>query len=300
MDAAGTVHHLHYAPYLDYRPLRPGEPGIDALLARPECGWISRALEQQAQAYSVASVVPEHLHEVRSRKLELIAKTEAAVKDRLTKEINYWDHRAAMLKDQELAGRVNAKLNSGLARQRADELATRLQKRTAELEQERKLSALPPVLLGGALIVPIGLLCTLPGFSGDGPPDFAQDTQRSERLAMQAVMDAERSLGYDPRDVSRENRGYDIESAIPGTGKLRFIEVKGRIQGAKTVTITKNEILTGLNKPDDYVLAIVLIDDTMAQHPVYIRSVFRKDLDFGVTSVNYDLGQLLSRGEEPS
>jgi len=44
------------------------------------------------------------------------------------------------LKDQELAGRINAKLNSGLARQRADELAGRLQKRLTELEQERKLS----------------------------------------------------------------------------------------------------------------------------------------------------------------
>ena len=68
--------------------------------------------------------------EVRRRKEELIDKTLAAVKDRLTKEINYWDHRAAQLKDQELAGKVNAKLNSGLARQRADELAARLQKRT--------------------------------------------------------------------------------------------------------------------------------------------------------------------------
>ena len=44
------------------------------------------------------------------------------------------------LKDQELAGRVNAKLNSGLARQRADELTAGLQKRLTELEQERKLS----------------------------------------------------------------------------------------------------------------------------------------------------------------
>src|SRR6266516_2833582 len=89
-----------------------------------------------------------------SAKEELIDKTKAAVQDRLTKEINYWDHRAAQLKDQELAGKVNAKLNSGLARQRADELTSRLQKRLTELEQERKLSALPPVVLGGALIVP--------------------------------------------------------------------------------------------------------------------------------------------------
>ena len=69
-------------------------------------------------------VVPEHLAEVRARKLELIAKTEAAVKDRLTKEIIYWDHRAEDLKLQEQAGQPNARLNSGEARKRADALAS--------------------------------------------------------------------------------------------------------------------------------------------------------------------------------
>ena len=47
---------------------------------------------------------------------------------------------------------------------------------------------------------------------------------------MDAVMQSETRLGYAPRDVSVENRGYDIESSIPGTGKLRFIEVKGRVK----------------------------------------------------------------------
>src|SRR5262249_32006854 len=120
-------------------------------------------------------LVPGHFDEVRQRKEELINKTLVAVKDRLTTEINYWDHRAAQLKEQELAGKVNAQLNSGLARQRADELATRLQKRLAELEQERRLSPLPPVVLGGALIVPIGLLRRLQGT--DTVPTFAVETE---------------------------------------------------------------------------------------------------------------------------
>ena len=53
----------------------------------------------------MATVVPEHLADVRRGKLALIAKTEAAVKDRLTKEITYWDHRAEQLKLQEQAGK---------------------------------------------------------------------------------------------------------------------------------------------------------------------------------------------------
>ena len=206
------------------RPPTPGRPPISTTGRRrprkprpcsgcnPPTGcaatWKSRAME-----YAAIHLVPEHLDEVRRRKEELIDKTKAAVQDRLTKEINYWDHRAAQLKDQELAGRVNAKLNSGLARQRADELTARLQKRLTELEQERKLSPLPPVVLGGALIVPAGLLRKLQGKDDHGPPTFALETERSERLAMNAVMDAERRLGYVPKDVSDQNLGYDIESA---------------------------------------------------------------------------------------
>src|SRR5205823_748995 len=111
-DPQGKVRHVNHAPYLDYRPLAPGEPNVETILTRPECQWITRDLEQKAQGYAIAHVVPAHLAEVRGHKLDLIGKTEAAVKDRLTKEITYWDHRAEDLKLQERAGKPNAKLNS--------------------------------------------------------------------------------------------------------------------------------------------------------------------------------------------
>jgi hypothetical protein len=139
LDADGNMRHVHYAPYLDYRPLAEGEPGVDAILDRPECTWINRELEQKAQGYAVAHVVPEHLAEVRNGKLALIAKTEAAVKDRLTKEITYWDHRAEQLKLQEQAGKSSSRLNSGEARKRADLLQGRLQKRLEDLKLEAQI-----------------------------------------------------------------------------------------------------------------------------------------------------------------
>jgi hypothetical protein len=78
---------------------------------------------------------------------------------------------------------------------------------------------------------------------------------------MVAIIATEQGLGHLPRDVSEENLGYDVESLIPAEGnakdKLHFIEVKGRIRGAPTVTITKNEILTAFNKPEDWMLALV-------------------------------------------
>ena len=46
-----------------------------------------------------------------------------------------------------------------------------------------------------------------------------------------------------------------IDVALPGTGPLRFIEAKGRVKGTETLTMSKNEVLTGLNKPDDFILA---------------------------------------------
>jgi superfamily II DNA or RNA helicase len=297
VDEAGGARNAGPAPYLDYRPPTEDEAHLLKGLVSPS--WVRGDLEPKAMEYAAIHIVPQHLDELRRRKEELLDKTKAAVQDRLTKEINYWDHRATQLKDQELAGKVNAKLNSGLARQRADELTARLQRRLGEVEQERKLSPLPPVVLGGAMIVPIGLLRSLRGDTNTAPPDFAIETEKSERLAMDAVMTAERKLGFSPRDVSDQNLGYDVESSIPATGLLRFIEVKGRVKGAKTVTITKNEILTGLNKPEDFILALAVIDQDRADLR-YVRRPFQIEPDFKATSVNYDLAALLARAKEPA
>jgi hypothetical protein len=153
-------------------------------------------------------------------------------------------------------------------------------------------------VIGGALVVPSGLLARLRGERTGDPDTFARETARVEALAMQAVMGAERTLGREPRDVHRENRGYDIESRI-AEGGLLFIEVKGRVAGAATVTVTKNEILTALNKPDQFVLALVSVDGEVAT-PHYLRQPFHREPDFGVTSVNYDFEELLARAEAPA
>lgn len=297
LDSEGNTRHVNYAPYLDYRPLHETEPDCDAILQRQECQWINHELDQRAQGYAIANVVPEHLTEVRNRKLELIKKTEAAVKDRLTKEITYWDHRAEELKMQEQAGKPNAKLNSGEARKRADILQGRLQKRLEELKLEAQLSPLPPVVLGGLLVVPLGLIHAMTGQTA--PVTTPVDTQASAARARSIVMAIERELGFEPTDRELEKLGYDIESRIPGTGKLRFIEVKGRVTGAPTVTVTRNEILYSLNKPDDFILAIVEFIDNDTHRTHYIRQPFTREPDFGVTSVNYDFAELLARGEAP-
>jgi hypothetical protein len=167
-----------------------------------------------------------------------------------------------------------------------------------ELEQERHLSALPPIVVGGVLVIPAGLLTKLKGdqpTTSTTPGQFARETTRIEHLAMQAILEIAHRLGFIPRDVSADKCGYDIKSRIPGTGKLRFLEVKGRIKDSEAVTVTKNEILTALNKPEDFILAVVLVESEQTT-AYYITKPFHREPDFGVTSVDYKLAELLNRG----
>ena len=298
IEPTGEVRNVGYAPYLDYRPLEEGELELVAPAIKNE-DWLKGDIEENGFRYAAENLVPEHMSEVRQRREELVAKTKGAVQERLTKEINYWDNSAYELKEQEMAGKTNARINSDKARQRANELSDRRQKRMMELDREKQLSALPPVVVGGALVVPIGLIRKLCGQMQKEPDLFSQERDRVEMMAMNEVMDIERRLGHEPSDVSIEKRGYDIESRVLGTGKLRFIEVKGRAEGADTVTISKREIITGLNKPEDFILALVMVnrDNT---HPYYVRDFFEREPGFAEVSVNYSLKDLLSRASDPS
>jgi hypothetical protein len=103
-------------------------------------------------------------------------------------------------------------------------------------------------------------------------------------------------------DVSAQKCGWDITSQAPfANGTLpeaRHIEVKGRVKGASTVTVTKNEIFESWNQGEKYHLAIVVVgeDDTI-EGPHYIPHPFKQEPEWGVASVNYDLKALLERAE---
>ena len=75
----------------------------------------------------------------------------------------------------------------------------------------------------------------------------------------------------------------------------------GRRSDANTVTVTKNEVLYSLNKPDDFILALVLFgsggDDTPRVR--YVRRPFQREPDFRAASVNYALKDLLVSAENP-
>ena len=262
--------------------------------------WLDRGVEDAGRDYAIEYAVPQHLEEVREQTERRVAQTREAVQRRLTHEIQYWDHRALELKEQELAGK-QPRMNSGRARQRADELEARLKRRLIELDQEGQLSPLPPTVLGGALVIPRGLLERLRGERTVAPNVHARETERVERIAVDAVLAAEAAFNRDAEEKPRNNPGYDILSRPRDGRPLLFIEVKGRVAGAPTFTITKNEVLYALNKGADYVLALVRVDGERAEEVRYVRQPFTgsDEVLFGVTSLNAGWDEMFERGGAP-
>ncbi|MDD9989759.1 MAG: DUF3883 domain-containing protein [Spirochaetaceae bacterium] len=103
----------------------------------------------------------------------------------------------------------------------------------------------------------------------------------------------------------RSHRPGDREAGLrhrephPRYGPSTFIEVKGRVHGADTITVTRNEVLYSMNKPEDYRLAIVEFLDDGAHRVHYLREPFRREPDFDAASVNYSFKDLLARAEPP-
>jgi superfamily II DNA or RNA helicase len=298
ITSSGELTALDGAPYLDYRPATPEELElVGSLLDAP---WLRDSIEAKAVEHAIDNMALEHLAQVRTRIQLRVDKIEQKVRERLLREMAYWDHRANELAEQEAAGK-QPRMNARAARDRANEFDARLQHRLGELARQRQLSAHRPVVAGAALVLPHVFLAGLRGELSTSIDDAAAARKHIERLAVGAVLAAEKALGRRPREMPPNNPGYDIESQ-PGWGELLFIEVKGRVAGAATVSVTKTEILTGLNKADHFILALVEVaaDDTTIVR--YIQQPFQGQEEglLGVASVSFEWDYFWNRGQEPS
>jgi Protein NO VEIN, C-terminal len=298
IDPAGNAVHAGWAPHLDLQPLEPADrEQVRDVLAAP---WLTHNLETLALQHASARLVPEHYTEIKGRRERQVDKIHAAVRERLVKEINYWSDRYLRLAEDVQAGKV-PRVQPEMARRRAEELTARLAQRERELKTMRDVVSAAPVVIGGALVIPQGLLAQRRGEAGFSTDAAAR--AHIEQVAMQAVMDQERSLGHEVIDVSAEKCGWDVTARPPRVeGRLppdRHIEVKGRAKGQDTVTVSRNEILYGLNQADKFILAIVIVDGRGFEGPYYIKNPFRQEPDFGVASINYDLADLLSTSVTP-
>ncbi len=299
IDRHGKAGHAGYAPHLDLQSIDDDDLKlVQDILGSP---WITADLEGLALNHASQHLVPEHYKEVKERRERQADKILAAVNERLVKEINHWSDRYIKLSQDVLAGK-QPRVQPEMAKRRVDEITGRLEQRKRELEAMKSVISSTPVIIGGALVIPQGLLA-----QRKGEPEFSPDAEartRIEMIAMNAVMSMERGFGYEVKDVSAEKCGWDITSRPPPNkdGSIkpdRHIEVKGRAKGQNTITVTRNEILYALNQAEKFLLAIVIVDDDKHDGPHYIRNPFKSEPDIGASSINYDLADLLSQKVPP-
>jgi hypothetical protein len=299
IDQHGNTINAGWAPHLDLLPIENADRQlIGDVLSAP---WITQNLEALALHHASEHLVPEHYQEVKVRLERQADKILGAVNERLVKEINYWSDRFIKLSEDVSAGK-QPRMQPENARRRVDELTARLSQRKSELEAMKNVVSSTPVVLGGALVIPAGLLA-----QRKGETTFCADAEARSRIewaAMNAVIAAEKAMGHEIFDVSAQKCGWDITARPPvGPDNAlrddRHIEVKGRAKGATTVTVTKNEIFSSFNQGEKFILAIVLVDGDQVDGPYYIKHPFKTEPEFGVASVNYDLQELLGRAIQP-
>lgn len=298
IDRQGQCGHAGWAPHLDLQPVTENEQAFVQDILSVE--WLKNNLDAQALEYATQRLVPEHYREVKQRRVRQAEKILSAVNERLVKEINYWSDRYIKLTEDVAAGK-QPRLQPDNAKRRVEELTARLEQRKKELKNMANVVSGTPVVIGGALIIPQGLIA-----QSKGAPALSIDSAaraRIEQIAMQAVIEKEKSLGNKTKDVSAEKCGWDITAQPPIVdGRLpdaRHIEVKGRAKGQSTITVSRNEIIYALNQAEQFLLAIVIVDGEEYEGPFYIKNPFNQEPDFGVASINYDLSDLLSRAVVP-
>ena len=302
IDKAGHTTNAGIAPHLNLRPATPEE----IALAQDELNqpWLTTNLEKTAVEFATVELAQGHVVEVKARRLPEIAKVEQEVKARLKKEINYWDSRAFELKEEERAGR-KTRLNWQNAERRAEELAERLKRRLTQLEQEKYITSQPPRVRGGMVVIPKGLLTAM-----QRPTHPMVQCQGALRRPRRAARDraARHGSGNDGGEGARQrtDRRFRAEDRLrrcvlqSKNQHLRFIEVKGRIDGADTVMVTRQEVITSLHEPEKFILAVVQVENGFAREPHYVRRPFSQEPEFGITAIQVNLNSLLQRAEKPA
>ena len=291
------------AAYLNFRPSTTSETQM--ISEKLKLDWIDDQLEEKCIGYANRFLVKDHLDRMRVHTEKIVEKIKTQVNERLTKEIIYQGNRVQQLREKEKKENKNLQTSSTKVLQNIEDLKKRLDARLKQLDNQKIIRAGQSTIIGRLLVIPAGFFAK----HGINEIDYSVDGRKEiEKAAMDAVMGQERKLNRVPEDVTSQKLPYDIISRDTN-GKLKYIEVKGKMKGKPTVTVSKGEILTYKNKPDDFILAIVLVDgDFNAEKPKYVFHAFELEpgigakgleVGFNEVSVNYDLPKLLKKSENP-
>jgi superfamily II DNA or RNA helicase len=296
ITADGDINDPGAEPYLGYEPL---DDRTRELLANIDTHWADDGVDQTARSWATVNLASPHFAEIADVTKARIERTRRAVEERLNSEIRHWDVRAHELKEQELHGK-KPRLNSGRARQRADDLEARKTRRLRELEVESDLVNHAPTVVAAALVIPQGLVDRL---AGGMPSEMDQEVAReTDRRAVAAVIATERALGRVPVEQAHNNPGFDILSEDPRTGVVYQIEVKGHRPDTPEIKVRGPQVRQAKQNPERFRLAVVRVPHEPIGRPAvsyFIRPFDTYELHFAQAYVPLNIADLMPYAVEP-
>ena len=246
-DLDGTVTVRQSTLLLDLIPAPSGT-------TLPDAAETDRAVIEQ---FLVRDALQPFLKEVAAQRAKEIETVERHLEISLKELIHRQSLKYATLYEQQQSGDNTPLLAANLkqAEDRLDELNGRLERRQAELQQERNCTISDIQRHGCAWVLPH------PDRAAPEVANLVRDDE-IERIAVQTVTAFENARGWVVESVEKDNRGFDLISRRPHPEdpmtalEVRFIEVKGR-SGVGEVGLTANEYRTAQRLRKDYWLYVV-------------------------------------------
>lgn len=217
------------------------------------------------------------LPEVKKQVLEQLEKTRTEVIKRMDQEIKFWENEATAIAQ---GTKANSKYTAENAKTKANEHKERKLSRLRQIEREGTILIRPPQVISVSLVIPSKLISDREEFSPLVFPKDQEAIKKIERRAVDLVLSVEKNLGFKPKEMPRNNKGFDIDSFRKETGRT-FIEVKGRIESAEDFIITESEFSHGHTQGDSFILALVRVapgDDVSKDQVRYIVNPFKGQL----------------------
>ncbi|HWQ22805.1 MAG TPA: helicase-related protein [Gaiellaceae bacterium] len=214
---------------------------------------------EESERFLVEQALEDFLDEVRGEREEEVETISRHVEVSLNTLIDRLQLQVHELMEQAARGDEGAAGRLAQAEDRLDELNARLERRRDELTKQWQLALADLHHLGSAWVLPH------PERMGAFAP-MVRDPA-IEAIAMREAMAYEQAHGWEPEDVSAENRGFDVLSRQRGGPAVRFIEVKGRA-AVGPIALTANEYRTAKRLGEDFWLYAVF---DCASNPRLVR-----------------------------
>ena len=218
--------------------------------AKPPDELPAVATGTEAFAWLHENALLPFLEETRKERLAEVERISDHVDLSLTELLQRTDEEIGKASEDKDKGIAGSDGRLAQAENRHAELMARRERRRKELEQERSLTLQAVERISSVLVLP-------------HPEREAPELRRlrqnlvTEAIAMQVVLQYEKSRGRQVYDVHEKNLGYDITSLDLNSGELRLIEVKGLAEPSGTILLTPNERRVAEDRRDCYWLYVV-------------------------------------------